>query len=346
MVFDGFGIHAKLVGVVPSRPADRQVTIDCRGPAAGAVRRVQPPPLRLRPRSGGDADPLHASTRSKRDFIPWNDTLPPQRSGPTSASTRGRTARPARARSGPSTRAWWPARRIRWRANSRASPEARPRRRRPVPRRPQLQDAAGVHRETCAASATARRRDRRSRRRTLGRAEQATPSCPASSSQIGTTNVAAGPGGHPFHAVGKMYLAGPFKGAPLEPRGGHAGARRPLRLRRRRRPGRPPRRSAHGPGLRGLGHGAVDHRRRPDPDALDPGQHRQARTSRSTRPTARRSGRLPGDRRPGHGHRLLAPTSRRSTARALPFKPKMTMRQIGGRKGTTARARTRSCNST
>jgi hypothetical protein len=48
----------------------------------------------------------------------------------------------------------------------------------------------------------------------LGRAEQASPSCP-SGSQVGTTNVAAGPGSHPFHAVGKMYLAGPFKGAPL-----------------------------------------------------------------------------------------------------------------------------------
>ncbi len=48
----------------------------------------------------------------------------------------------------------------------------------------------------------------------LGKAEQANPSCP-SSSQIGTTNVAAGPGGHPFHAVGRMYMAGPFKGAPL-----------------------------------------------------------------------------------------------------------------------------------
>jgi hypothetical protein len=47
-----------------------------------------------------------------------------------------------------------------------------------------------------------------------GRTEQAEPSCPASS-QIGTTNVAAGPGSHPFHAVGRMYLAGPFKGAPL-----------------------------------------------------------------------------------------------------------------------------------
>jgi hypothetical protein len=48
----------------------------------------------------------------------------------------------------------------------------------------------------------------------LGRSEQAQPSCP-SASEIGTTNVAAGPGSHPFHAVGTMYLAGPFKGAPL-----------------------------------------------------------------------------------------------------------------------------------
>jgi hypothetical protein len=50
--------------------------------------------------------------------------------------------------------------------------------------------------------------------RTPGRTEQATPSCPASS-QIGTSNVAAGPGTHPFHAYGKIYFAGPFQGAPL-----------------------------------------------------------------------------------------------------------------------------------
>ncbi len=48
----------------------------------------------------------------------------------------------------------------------------------------------------------------------LGRAEQSSPSCPAAS-QIGTTDVAAGPGSHPFHALGKMYFAGPFQGAPL-----------------------------------------------------------------------------------------------------------------------------------
>ncbi len=49
---------------------------------------------------------------------------------------------------------------------------------------------------------------------TLGRVEQENPSCP-SSSQIGTSNVAAGPGSHPFHAVGTIYMAGPFQGAPL-----------------------------------------------------------------------------------------------------------------------------------
>jgi hypothetical protein len=48
----------------------------------------------------------------------------------------------------------------------------------------------------------------------LGRTELVNPSCPADS-LIGSTNVAAGPGSHPFHAVGKTYLAGPFKGAPL-----------------------------------------------------------------------------------------------------------------------------------
>ncbi len=47
-----------------------------------------------------------------------------------------------------------------------------------------------------------------------GRAEQQSASCPAAS-QIGTSNVAAGPGDHPFNAVGKIYLSGPFKGAPL-----------------------------------------------------------------------------------------------------------------------------------
>jgi hypothetical protein len=47
-----------------------------------------------------------------------------------------------------------------------------------------------------------------------GKAEQASPSCPATS-ELGTVTVAAGAGPAPYRAGGKAYLAGPYKGAPL-----------------------------------------------------------------------------------------------------------------------------------
>jgi hypothetical protein len=47
-----------------------------------------------------------------------------------------------------------------------------------------------------------------------GRAEQASPSCPAAS-QVGSVTVGAGAGPAPYYAPGKVYLAGPYKGAPL-----------------------------------------------------------------------------------------------------------------------------------
>jgi hypothetical protein len=48
----------------------------------------------------------------------------------------------------------------------------------------------------------------------LGKAEQASPSCPASS-EVGTVNVTAGSGISPIPVSGHAYLAGPYKGAPL-----------------------------------------------------------------------------------------------------------------------------------
>jgi hypothetical protein len=47
-----------------------------------------------------------------------------------------------------------------------------------------------------------------------GLAELAAPSCPAGS-HIGTSSTAAGAGDHPVHLPGAVYLAGPYKGAPL-----------------------------------------------------------------------------------------------------------------------------------
>jgi hypothetical protein len=47
-----------------------------------------------------------------------------------------------------------------------------------------------------------------------GKEEQANPSCPAAS-QIGSVDTAAGIGSEPFHVGGKLYLSGPYKGAPV-----------------------------------------------------------------------------------------------------------------------------------
>jgi hypothetical protein len=47
-----------------------------------------------------------------------------------------------------------------------------------------------------------------------GKAEQANPSC-SSASQIGTTSTESGTGSNPLKLPGKVYLAGPYKGAPL-----------------------------------------------------------------------------------------------------------------------------------
>jgi hypothetical protein len=47
-----------------------------------------------------------------------------------------------------------------------------------------------------------------------GATEQKAPSC-ASSSQIGTTSTESGTGPNPLKLPGKVYLAGPYKGAPL-----------------------------------------------------------------------------------------------------------------------------------
>jgi len=47
-----------------------------------------------------------------------------------------------------------------------------------------------------------------------GRSEQANPKCP-SGSQVGVSSAGAGAGSRPYYADGKVYLGGPYKGAPL-----------------------------------------------------------------------------------------------------------------------------------
>ena len=65
---------------------------------------------------------------------------------------------------------------------------------------------AGI--STCTAAQIAAAESR------TGREEQANPSCPAAS-RVGSVDTAAGVGSEPIHTPGTLYLAGPYKGAPV-----------------------------------------------------------------------------------------------------------------------------------
>ena len=91
-----------------------------------------------------------------------------------------------------------------------------------------------------------------------GRAELASPSCPAAS-RVGSVQVAAGAGPAPFHVSGSVYLDRPVQGRSAQPGRRHPGGRRSLRPRRRGRPQRP----LHDPETTQV-------RAVSDPDPLDP----------------------------------------------------------------------------
>ena len=276
MIADGFGIHAKLIGKLHPDPKTGQLTAELRRPAAAAIRRIRHPSVRLRSRRAGDADPLHRLRGRDATSSPGTTTLArPELAQFVLSVNTGPTAPPARGRRGPSTRASTPAPRTRTPAASATSPEARPRRRRPVPRRPQLQDAAGLDRRPARASPTARRprsppppersagpswrarAARRSRRSAPPTSPPARlPPLPRGRQDVSGRAV-QGRAALAWSAV-TPALAGPYDygvvvvrvAINVDPLDAHVIAV-----------------SDTVP---------VDHRRRPDPDALDPGQHRQA----------------------------------------------------------------------
>ncbi len=213
MVFEGFGIHAKLFASIKPHPLTGQLTITM-------VDLPQVPFEEFNLHLFASDRGLVATPTTCRiynadvHFVPWNDRLAPQRANPTfglSSGPNGRTCpgevRPFQPRlvAGTSNPL----------AGDFSSFTLRLDRddgdqflgdlnfRMPPGFTGSLRGIDYCPEASITAAA-----------QSLGRTEQAAPSCPASS-QIGTTNVAAGPGSHPFHAIGKMYLSGPLKGAPL-----------------------------------------------------------------------------------------------------------------------------------
>ena len=213
MLFDGFGIHAKLAADVHPDPATGQLTVTMTDLPQVPFETFE---LHL---FASDRGLLATPTRctlynAESDMVPWNPALATQHSSPFVTITTGPDnapcpgqVRPFRPRllAGTSNQL----------AGDYSSFTLKLDRddgdqflgdlnfRLPPGFTGSLRGLSYCSEAAIAAAA-----------RNLGRSEQASPSC-AASSEVGTTNVAAGPGSHPFHAVGKMYLAGPIKGAPL-----------------------------------------------------------------------------------------------------------------------------------
>ena len=107
-----------------------------------------------------------------------------------------------------------------------------------------------------------------------GRAEQAVPSCPATS-QIGTHQRLRRARVSPVSCNRQDVPVGAFQGRPAVIGGGHTSPRRAVRLRRRRRPSCPSHRPAYGSGHGDFEHSPFDYWWHSNPDALNPGQRRQ-----------------------------------------------------------------------
>jgi hypothetical protein len=213
MLFDGFGIHAKLVADIEPDPVTGQLDM--------VVRDIPQVPFEefnlhlFASDRGLMATPTQCSIYlAESEFVPWNASLATQNSVPFLNVTRGPNGRPCPGQVRP-----FSPRLIAGTSNARAGQHSAfilkldrddgdqflkdVNFRMPPGFTGSLRGVSYCSEGAIAAAAA-----------NTGKAEQLAGSCPVSS-QVGTTNVAAGPGSHPFHAVGKMYMAGPFNGAPL-----------------------------------------------------------------------------------------------------------------------------------
>jgi hypothetical protein len=213
MVASGFAIHAKVVADIHTDPSNGQVTF--------SVTDLPQVPFEtfkvhlFASDRGLLATPTHCTLYSVDSlFSPWNDRLAPQPSNPNFGLSSGPDGKPCPAQIRP-----FSPRLVAGMSNPTAGAFSNFHLKLDRDDGDQWLDDLGFKMppgftgylrgidycpEAAIAAAAAN----------LGRAEQANPSCPASS-QIGTTNVAAGPGASPFNAVGRMYLSGPLNGAPL-----------------------------------------------------------------------------------------------------------------------------------
>ncbi len=215
LLFDGFGVHVKLPGTITPDPATGQIQIDFQNLPQAPFESFN---LHV---FGSERGPLDTPTQCGKyevtsEWTPWDASLSNQTSrqfftideGP-GGSPCPNGARPFAPRfaaastsntAGAHTDFWLDLKRSDGEQNPAALTLTTP-----PGFAATLRGSAYCPESAIAAAALSSH---------LGAAEQASPSCPASS-LVGETVAAAGPGTHPLYLPGKVYLAGPYKGAPL-----------------------------------------------------------------------------------------------------------------------------------
>ena len=214
---DGFATHVKLLGTVEPDPVTGQVTVGIRRPSAGAAAGIRAAPVRLRARAARHADALRRPTRSKPNSCPGTPSSPPGTRSARSRSTpvpEGGHARRAPARSHRASR---PAPSTTRRACTRRSASTLDREDgRTEPHRPHGPDASGLRRHAEGDSRTVRRPRSPCSRAPATRESPSRTRPPVRwRVQIGTRDYRRGSRQPPGLRSGKVYLAGPYKGAPL-----------------------------------------------------------------------------------------------------------------------------------
>ena len=312
---DGFATHVKLLGSVRPDPSDRPGHARLRRPAAGPAAGIRRPRLRLRTRALRLAAEVRARSRSKANSCPGTRAARTRHStgfmdftgGPERRALPGRHPAVRAEHSKPASPTTPPARTAR---SARPSPATTANRTSPAstsPRRPGFAATLegrpvlpGVgDRHSCTAAAT--------------RAAPSWPPPPVpAASQIGTaTSRRRRRQPSALHA-GKVYLAGPYKGAPLSLVVVVPAVSGPYDLGNVVVRVGDLRRSGHRPGEGGLRSDPADPRRGAAAARARCSSTSTGRASRSTRPTATRS----ASTRPSSGDEGAVVRTSRATSRS------------------------------
>ena len=215
LLFDGFGVHVKLPGTITPDPATGQIHIDFENLPQAPFETFN---LHI---FGSERGPLDTPTQCgtyevKSEFVPWDSALSSETSRQSFEVTEGPNGAPCP--SGP--RPFHPAFQAASSANTAAAHTSF---QLDLTREDGEQNisslkvttppgfAATLKGVSYCPQASIEAAEAESH---TGLQEQADPSCPASS-YVGELTAAAGPGTHPLYLSGRVYLAGPYQGAPL-----------------------------------------------------------------------------------------------------------------------------------